>query len=80
MSEETKHPNTPNVMTEQDKGRCAPALGSETDWAQMSGYLAAESLKVRMAGCAWIADNLKKWSTMAMQQAQSPNTKVSSGD
>jgi hypothetical protein len=28
MSEEKKHPTTPNVMTEQDKGRCAPALGS----------------------------------------------------
>ena len=30
MNEETKHPNTLNVMTEQDKGRCAPAPGSET--------------------------------------------------
>ena len=29
MSEETKQPNTPDVATEQDKGRCAPALGSE---------------------------------------------------
>ena len=28
MSEETTHPNTTNVVTEQDKGRCAPALGS----------------------------------------------------
>jgi hypothetical protein len=28
MNEETKHPNTPNVVTEQDKGRCAPATGS----------------------------------------------------
>ncbi len=28
MSKETKHPNTPNVVTEQDKGRCAPAPSS----------------------------------------------------
>ena|ERR1035438_948213 len=30
MNEETKHPNTTDIMTEQDKGRCAPALGSAT--------------------------------------------------
>jgi hypothetical protein len=28
MSKKTIHPNTPNVVTEQDKGRCAPAPGS----------------------------------------------------
>ena len=28
MSEETKHPKTPNGITEQDEGRCAPAPGS----------------------------------------------------
>lgn len=28
MSEETTHLNTANVVTEQDKGRCAPAPGS----------------------------------------------------
>ena len=29
MNEETKHPKIPNVVTEQDKGRCALATGSE---------------------------------------------------
>ena len=28
MSKRTKHPKTKTVMTEQDKGRCAPAPGS----------------------------------------------------
>jgi hypothetical protein len=28
MSEEIKQPTTPNIATEQGKGRCAPALGS----------------------------------------------------
>ena len=28
MSEEIEHPKTTDVVTEQDKGRCAPALGS----------------------------------------------------
>ena len=38
MSEENKHPNTPNVATEQGKGRYAPALGSAVRAAE--AYLA----------------------------------------
>jgi len=31
MNEEIKPPTTTNVVTEQDKGRCAPALGSAAE-------------------------------------------------
>jgi hypothetical protein len=31
MNEETKLPTTTDAVTEQDKGRCAPALGSASD-------------------------------------------------
>jgi hypothetical protein len=41
MSKQTKHQNTPNVVTEKDKGRCAPAPGSASRLAATQTELAA---------------------------------------
>jgi hypothetical protein len=38
MSEETKPPTTTDAVTEQDKGRCAPALGSELTLGQAKRF------------------------------------------
>ena len=48
MSEEIKHPNTPDTMIEQDKGRCAPASGSAArpKVTPAAGWVIARALKI----------------------------------
>src|SRR5688572_12956364 len=51
----------------------APPIRS-SDWAQMAGYLAAESVKLRShPELTETADDLLRWSGMALDAACSPN-------
>jgi hypothetical protein len=71
MNEETKHPNIPNVVTEQAKGRCAPAPGSASSGASRGARRQTTYMKNRFV-LAFAVANLSL--TQAFSQAPAPSS------
>ena len=87
MSEETKPPTTTDAVTEQDKGRCAPAPGSA---ARLIAELVSRSVETFYYARAYedlrnnpkdVRDRYEKWlkGRIAQILEAPPNAEVSSG-
>ena len=82
MNEEPEHTNTAEVVTEQDKGRCAPAPGSGLDQTHWPCACVKRDRAGRLKAIKLHPNSVQRCPVCGAKQCtllKAPNTEVSSG-